>query len=296
MPTKVLVAMSGGVDSSVACLMLAEGGHAVTGVTLRLHDSCAGRARACCGMEDAADARAVARKIGVEHRILEHQAAFERLVVAPFVEAYARGETPNPCILCNERVKFGTLWEYAEREGFDAVATGHHARLEAWPDGHAVLRRGADLRKDQSYVLFTLTREGRDRTLLPVGSLTKAEVRARARAAGLPTAEKAESQDICFVDGDGYAAFVETRLRVRRAGVIRHVDGRVLARHDGIHQFTVGQRRGLGIPHGEPLYVVSLDPGSGEVVVGPRGALAVRRFRVRGWLWHAPQGARPGAE
>jgi len=295
MRRKILVAMSGGVDSSVAALLLLEAGWDVVGVTLRLYDSCASSVRkSCCGLEDACDARAVAKTLGIEHRTLEHQEAFERLVVEPFVQEYARGRTPNPCIRCNERVKFGTLWEYARQSGFSALATGHHARIVP-VEGRPRLFRGRDADKDQSYVLFPLTEAQRAGLALPVGELVKEEVRERARRAGLPTAEKAESQDICFVAEGNYAAFVESRLAAkdRRPGLIRHVDGRVLRSHDGIHRFTVGQRRGLGIPDAHPLYVVALDAGSGEVTVGPKAWAGARRFLAKDWTWHVPPEERP---
>ncbi|MGC8762315.1 MAG: tRNA 2-thiouridine(34) synthase MnmA [Acidobacteriota bacterium] len=288
MGEKVLVALSGGVDSSVAALCLVEEGYAVEGVTLRLYDSCGRPSKqACCGLEDAADAREVCRRLGIPHRLLEHQEAFRRLVIEPFAAAYAAGRTPNPCILCNERVKFGTLFTYARERGFAYVATGHHARLVPG-QGPPALCRGRDRAKDQSYVLFPLDGECRRRTFFPVGDLLKEEVRERARRAGLPTAGKRESQDVCFVGGEGYARFVEGVLGEASPapGVVRHVDGRTLGGHRGIHHFTVGQRRGLGIPAAEPLYVVSLNPRGAEVVVGPRGALGVRRFRVEGWVAH----------
>lgn len=288
MSETVLVAMSGGVDSSVAALLLVEQGFRVVGVTLRLFDACGDpRARSCCALEDAFDAGAVAKRLGIEHRILEHQEAFERLVIQPFVEAYAAGRTPNPCITCNERVKFGSLWDYAKAEGFDFIATGHHARLVP-VSGGVQLRRGADADKDQSYVLFPLGDELRRRTLLPVGGWLKADLRERARSAGLPTADKPESQDICFVGGGSYAEFVGRRLPNAPPGPLRHVDGRELGRHGGVHRFTVGQRRGLGVPASEPLYVTAIDPVTGEVTVGPRAATTAARFRVERWLWHAP--------
>lgn len=293
MAETVFIAMSGGVDSSAAALILVERGFRVVGVTLRLYDSCGAPAsRGCCALEDAADARAVAAALGIEHRLLDYQGPFDREVIAPFVAAYAAGRTPNPCILCNERVKFGALWEYAKAHGAEFLATGHHARLV--PEGARVdLRRAADREKDQSYVLFPLTLEQRRRTLLPAGDLTKDQLRARVRAAGLTTADKAESQDICFVGNGRYSDFVEVRLPDLRPGRVRHVDGRVLGTHGGVHRFTVGQRKGLGIPFSEALYVVEIDAASGEVVVGPRSALQTREFLVEGWNWHAPEGDRP---
>lgn len=287
MPETVLVAMSGGVDSSVAALLLLEQGYRVVGVTLRLYDACSDpSAKTCCGLEDAFDARAVAAALGIEHRVLEHQAAFESLVIDPFVEAYARGLTPNPCIACNERVKFGTLWDYALSVGADAIATGHHARI-AGDTPTAELRRGADRDKDQSYVLFPLTLEQRRRTLLPVGDWRKEDLRAKARAVGLPTADKRESQDICFVGRGDYADFVRARLKKAVAGPILSESGEEVGRHEGIHQFTIGQRRGLGVPAARPLYVLGIDPGTGAVTVGPRSSLPVERFAVERWNWHA---------
>ena len=191
-------------------------------------------------------------------------------------------------------MKFGTLWEYARSAGAEFLATGHHARLVRTAGG-VELRRGRDGGKDQSYVLFPLTRDQRERTLLPVGEYSKEEIRARARELGLPTADKPESQDICFVGrGDGYAAVVERELgKAPPPGRVVHVDGRVLGGHGGIHHFTVGQRHGLGIPAPAPLYVAALDAGRAEVRVGPREALEVRRFSVPRWHWHAPEGERP---
>lgn len=293
MTQTVVLAMSGGVDSSVAALLLVEGGFRVIGVTLRLYDACSDPgAKTCCGLEDAYDARAVAAKLGIEHRVLERQEAFRTLVIEPFVQAYARGRTPNPCIACNEKVKFGTLWGYASSIGADALATGHHARLV--PVGEGVeLRRGKDLSKDQSYVLFPLTLEQRRRTLLPVGNWTKTEVREKARSAGLLTAEKMESQDICFVGTGHYADFLAGRLGTVRPGVIRGEDGAVLGHHEGIHRYTVGQRQGLGIPAPQPLYVKAIDPHSGDITVGPRGSGAPRRFKTERWHWHCKEDERP---
>jgi len=291
----VAVAMSGGVDSSAAALLLLEQGHRVFGVTLRLFDGCGGSAKNCCSLEDALEARRVAALLGIEHRVVEHQAAFERLVITPFAAAYAAGQTPNPCILCNDRVKFGTLWDYAREAGADALATGHHARLR--PRGAGVsIHRAADPDKDQSYVLFPLTAEQRARTLLPAGEFTKAALRERVRAAGLPTADKPESQDICFVGEGDYAAFLEARGVRGTPGEIRHVDGRRLGTHDGIHRFTVGQRRGIGVAAADPLYVVALDPATGTVTVGPPESARSASFETGGWIWHLAPGEEPPEE
>lgn len=289
----VFAALSGGVDSSVAALLLLEQGYQVVGVTLRLHEGCGlPGAKSCCALEDVLDARRAAAFLGIEHRVLEHQEAFERLVVGPFAQSYARGETPNPCILCNEKVKFGTLWQYAREQGADFVATGHHARIRR-DRGHATIWRAADRGKDQSYVLFPLDTECRERTLLPVGEIIKEEVRERARKAGLPTAEKPESQDICFVGPEGYAEFLNRHGVTGVAGEVRHLDGRLLGTHRGIHHFTVGQRRGLGIPAPEPLFVTALDPETGTVWVGGRDAVGVPRIWVEGWRWHLAPGEPP---
>ena len=289
MPETVAVAMSGGVDSSVAALLLARSGYRVIGVTLRLFDGCGSSGKNCCSIEDAAAAKEVAAVLGIEHRLVEHQEAFERLVIQPFAKAYLSGETPNPCILCNERIKFGTLWAYASSLGASLVATGHHARLLPGTGGHFIWR-GADKEKDQSYVLFPLTGEQRERSLFPVGHLTKKEVRRLAKQAGLPTADKPESQDICFAGPDGYAGFLESRGLKGKPGLIRHVDGRILGSHGGLHLFTTGQRRGLAVPAAEPLYVVEMDGDSGTLTVGPKSSLGTRCFNVMGWTWHLGRG------
>ncbi|MCI4398192.1 MAG: tRNA 2-thiouridine(34) synthase MnmA [Acidobacteria bacterium] len=295
MPETIVVAMSGGVDSSVAALLLVEAGHRVIGVTLRLYDQCGSNAKSCCALEDALAARKVASALGIEHRIVEHQEAFERLVVAPFAKAYLGGETPNPCILCNERVKFGTLWDYASGIGAAFIATGHYARLVA-KGTEKLIFRGADAGKDQSYALFSLNAEQRRRTLFPVGHLMKAEVRELARRAGLPTAEKPESQDICFAGPDGYASFLEARGLKGKPGLIRHVDGRILGSHDGLHRFTTGQRRGLRIAASEPLYVVDIGADTGTLTVGPKSSTGDGICLARDWIWHLEPGEKPPEE
>lgn len=284
--------MSGGVDSSVAALLLSRAGYEVIGVTMRLlgdnaaHDTRAGRS--CCSTEDAEDARAVCRGIGARHYFLNFETGFRRHVVDPFVREYERGRTPYPCAACNTWLKFGLLMRRADLLDAGYVATGHFARILR-SRGRWRLLRGLDTAKDQSYALSSLTQESMKRLLLPVGEHTKREVRAIAREAGLPVAEKRASQDICFVPDGDYRAFVEPRLSRRVPGAIMHTDGRVLDRHEGIHRFTIGQRRGLQLPGGTglPLYVTAINPTSGTVTVGPAERLLARTLRASGVNWLA---------
>jgi tRNA-specific 2-thiouridylase len=279
----VLVAMSGGVDSSVAAALLVEAGYRVTGVTFALRPAATGGAgqdaadsgggRGCCGADAAGDAARVARQLGIPHRVLDLTEPFERHVIAPFVLDYARGRTPNPCVECNAHIKFGHLAAYADRLGLARIATGHHAR-HATIDARPAILRGTDVRKDQSYVLWNVRPAVLERMLLPVGEIDKAEVRRRATALGLPVAGKAESQDVCFIERGRYDAFLRARLGdAVRPGPITDADGAVLGRHDGIVGFTVGQRRGLGIAAPEPLYVTGIEPVTRTVRVGGVGAL-----------------------
>lgn len=275
--TRVVVAMSGGVDSSVVAALLAGEGYDVVGVTLQLYDhgAAVGRKGACCAGQDIHDARRIADRLEFPHYVLDYEARFRAEVIDDFADAYVRGETPIPCVRCNQRVKFRDLLETAHELGADALATGHYARRIEGPAG-AELHRAGDDGRDQSYFLFATTPAQLAFLRFPLGGQAKTETRALAKRLGLSVADKADSQDICFVPNGSYARVVE-RLRPGAAdpGDIVHVDGRTLGRHDGIIGFTVGQRRGLGVGgNAEPLFVVSLDPAARQVVVGPRAALA----------------------
>ncbi len=278
----VLVAMSGGVDSSVAAALLLEAGYAVTGVTLRLWGGAT--ESGCCSVSDVEDARRVAAQLGVPHYVFNLTDEFERAVVAPYVDAYAAGRTPNPCVECNRTIKFGALAERADALGFDAIATGHHARVVERRDGTFALARGADRAKDQSYVLYMLGQAELARTLLPVGELTKADVRAHASRLGLRTAGKDESMDVCFVRREDRRTFVRERADTR-GGTVVDTAGRPVATHDGIEGFTIGQRRGLGVAAGEPRYVVGVDAEAAQVVIGSADELLTDRVALRDLTW-----------
>jgi tRNA-specific 2-thiouridylase len=286
--TRVVVAMSGGVDSSVVAAMLADGGYDVVGVTLQLYDHGAALARkgACCAGRDILDARRVAERMGFPHYVLDYENRFRDQVIEDFADAYLSGATPVPCIRCNERVKFRDLLETARDLSADCMATGHYIRRMDGPAGPE-LHRAADAARDQSYFLFSTTREQLDYLRFPLGGLaSKAETRALAARYGLPVADKPDSQDICFVPNGSYAAVIE-KLRPGAAepGDIVDLEGRVLGRHAGVIHYTVGQRRGLGLGGGEALHVLRLDPGRRQVVVGPRSALGTRRFRIGEVNW-----------
>ncbi len=280
--TRVAVALSGGVDSAVAALRLRRDGHEVVGFTLKVWD----RSR-CCSVEDVEDARRVARHLDVPFYVLAARDVFEREVVAPFVAAYASGRTPNPCVVCNRRVKFGWLLDRARSLGCRAVATGHYARVDGEP-GRRRLRKGRDPAKDQSYFLVPERPGGLDAVWFPVGGSTKDEVRAVAEEAGLPVAAKAESQDVCFVPDADLEGFLTRRLGPARPGEIVDRSGRVVGRHRGVRAYTVGQRRGLGVSAGEPVYVVAKDPGRDRLVVGPRSAATAPAMAVSDVVWLAP--------
>ena len=294
--TRVVVAMSGGVDSSVVAGMLAREGYEVVGITLQLYDHGAAvrRAGSCCAGADIADARGVAERVGFPHYTLDYERRFREAVIDPFAAAYAAGETPVPCVACNQTVKFADLLEVARDLGADCLATGHYIRSEAGHDGHRVMLRPRDAARDQSWFLFATTREQLDYLRFPLGELAKAEVRALAAELGLGVAAKPDSQDICFVPRGSYGDVV-ARLRpdARLAGEIVHLDGRVLGRHEGVTGFTIGQRRGLGVSALEPLFVVAIDAARARVVVGPREALGVNRLVLRDVNWIG-EGAGPG--
>jgi tRNA-specific 2-thiouridylase len=274
---RVLVAMSGGVDSSVAAARLRDEGWDVVGCTLHLWDypEDGGRHGRCCAPEDQYDARRVADVLGFAHYTFDRRRLFESTVVAPFVDAYLAGETPSPCTACNRGVKLRELFAIADRLGAQHIATGHYARIERDDAGAPFLAMGADRAKDQSYFLYATPRAQLERLLFPLGASTKPEVRAEAIARALPGAGKGESQELCFVDGpNAYASFVEARSGGRvRPGAIVDEDGRVVGAHDGVHRFTIGQRKGLGVALGRPAFVARIDATSGDVHLGSESAL-----------------------
>jgi tRNA-specific 2-thiouridylase len=290
--TRVVAAMSGGVDSSVVAALLKREGYDVIGMTLQLYDAgvAAKKKGACCAGQDIHDARRVAETLGIPHYVLDYEARFKKAVMEDFAATYARGETPIPCVACNEKVKFADLLVTAKELGADALATGHYVKRvdgAAGPELHVA----ADPTRDQSYFLFRTTKAQLDFVRFPLGDMPKAQVRKLAAELGLITADKPDSQDICFVPDGNYTGIVEKlKPDAVRPGEIVDMSGRVLAKHDGVIHFTVGQRKGLGLSgNEEPLFVLKLDAKNARVVVGPRSALATRTVKLRDVNWLVPR-------
>jgi tRNA-specific 2-thiouridylase len=286
--TRVVVAMSGGVDSSVTAALLKREGYDVIGMTLQLYDAGAAAKKkgACCAGQDIHDARRVAETLGIPHYVLDYEARFKKAVMEDFAATYARGETPIPCVACNEKVKFADLLVTAKELGADALATGHYIKRADGPNGPE-LHVAADPARDQSYFLFRTTREQLGFVRFPLGDMPKSDVRKLAAELGLITADKPDSQDICFVPSGNYASIVEKlKPDAVKPGDVVDLNGKVLAQHDGVIHFTVGQRKGLGLSgNEEPLFVLKLDAAHARVVVGPRSALATKTVTVRDVNW-----------
>ena len=301
--------MSGGVDSSVAGFLLREQGYEVIGVTMKVWpQDCISRAEdKCCGPQAVADARSVAHSLGIPHYVVDEADQFERVVIDYFVSEYQAGRTPNPCVMCNEKLKFGNLWSKARALGCDYIATGHYAIIEhvdATPSSRegkcgegaastfAVLRKGIDPRKDQSYFLFSLRQPQLRRALTPLGTMTKSQIREIAHSLGLKVADKVDSQEICFVPGNDYKAFLSSHLGEDEfhRGEIYDIDGNLVGEHDGIELFTIGQRKGLPGGSPRPRYVVDLDPLTNRVIVGDAGDLVCEEFEIDRVNWHTVAG------
>jgi len=315
---RVLLGMSGGVDSSVAGYLLREQGYDVIGVTMKVWpQDCISRAEdKCCGPQAVADARSVAHALGIPHYVVDEADQFERVVIDYFASEYQAGRTPNPCVICNEKLKFGNLWSKAKALGCNYIATGHYAIIEHVVAGsgdrsrvdsqvgcesagvtapgcsYAVLRKGVDLRKDQSYFLFSLRQPQLRRALMPLGRMTKPQIREIAHSLGLKVADKIDSQEICFVPGNDYRSFLRSHIGEEEfhRGEIYDVDGQCLGEHDGIELFTIGQRKGLPGGSPRPRYVVDLDPATNRVIVGEADDLMVEKFEIDRVNWHPAAG------
>jgi tRNA-uridine 2-sulfurtransferase len=289
---RVVLAMSGGVDSSVAAVLLKEQGYDVVGIFMRTGatvDDAERRTKTCCSATDAIDAERVADRIDIPFYALDFERDFAR-IQDYFADEYVAGRTPNPCVVCNVWLKFGKLWAHGKQVGADFVATGHYARIGQASDGTSRVARALDRSKDQSYVLFGLRRELLPHVLFPVGGYTKAQIRAIAKEHGLPVHDKPDSQDICFVPDDDYLAFVRERRPIREtAGAIVDLEGTVVGQHAGIEAFTIGQRRGLGIAFGSPRYVVDIEPLTRKVTVGPKESLEKSTLTASRFNWQAPE-------
>lgn len=285
---RILAALSGGVDSSVAAAILVRDGHEVIGVSLQLSDhSGGGTVSRCCSASDLRDARKVSAFLKIPYYVLNEELTFKQVVLEPFMKEYGAGRTPNPCVACNSHLKFGSLVRMAKALGLEKVATGHYARLEQDEAGRAPrLLRALDQGKDQSYFLYDLDEEQRRRSLFPLGGMAKPDVKALAGEMGLPVAGKGESQDLCFIPDGDLRAFLRREIREDRSGDMVDREGRILGRHAGVHQFTIGQRRGLGLAGRKPLYVISLDGPARRVVVGSREELFCRGLEVAGVRMH----------
>ena len=287
---RIVVAMSGGVDSSVAAALLAQQGHEVIGLSMQLYDQTEGTTKfgSCCTIDDLHDARRVAARLGIPHYIVNFEEKFNETVVSDFVREYAAGRTPIPCVHCNGDLKFATLVERAAGFGAELVATGHYARVTRdETSGRYQLLRGRDASKDQSYFLFTLTQAQLAHAIFPLGELDKPAVREHARALDLAVADKPDSHEICFVASGDHASFLEAHGVGSSEGTIRNVEGEVVGQHAGVHRFTVGQRKGLGLSSPIPLYVVGIDAATASVTVGPREALDRRELTASGVNWIA---------
>ncbi|MGC3991133.1 MAG: tRNA 2-thiouridine(34) synthase MnmA [Chthoniobacteraceae bacterium] len=287
--TRVVIGMSGGVDSSVAAWLLKEQGYDVVGVTMKVWpQDCITRSEdKCCGPSAIADARGVAHAIGIPHYVVDESVNFERVVIDYFTSEYKAGRTPNPCVMCNEKVKFGNLWGKAKSIGAEFIATGHYAIVDHF-DTHSTLRKGVDPRKDQSYFLFSLRQAQLKRVLFPLGAMEKTEIRAIARQLGIRVADKVDSQEICFVPGNDYKAFLKSHLGEKEfhPGGIYDKAGNRLAEHEGIEMFTIGQRKGLPGGSPAPRYVIDIDPATSRVIVGDAEDLIVEEFELNNTIWH----------